>query len=219
MGVLYIFIGWSLGLFSPLIVDRIKKHYQKKEIRTGIIAELDEIRAILVGAAYLLTPRYGKYDKEFFKWMLPIIQDYSGTYFSKEMIERFERVSEYDDKHFQGWAQIQRREAENKGMDLKTCSSPYIDSTMHSLSLFDTGFQKRLMEIKSQIRVLNEMIETATFYFRMTFDSSITDENQILIRENLNSNYTNLCGTYRRLSDKIGDFISYTENSKNRSKS
>ncbi|MFX0090795.1 MAG: hypothetical protein ACFFBD_03445 [Candidatus Hodarchaeota archaeon] len=214
MEILYILFGWLLGLLSPLIVDLVKKHYKKNEIRAGIIAELDEIRARLIGAAFLLTPRYGTYDRDFINWMLPIIRDYSGTYFSQEVIERFEAISRYDDNQFQAWALTQRREAETRGMNLKTYSSPYIDSTIHSLSSFNAEFQKRLMEIKSQIKILNEEVETSTYYFRMTFDGSLTDENQRIIRENLSSNYTNICGTYRRLADKIGDFISYAENSK-----
>ena len=43
-----IFLGWLLGVLSPLIVDRIRNRYQEDEIRDGVYSELRELRFTLL---------------------------------------------------------------------------------------------------------------------------------------------------------------------------
>ena len=79
MEVLYLILGWLLGLLSPSIANRISRSYSKKELLNGIKTEMKEcqFRALLV--ANMLGSRYGKFDKEYLNWCLPYLENYQGA--------------------------------------------------------------------------------------------------------------------------------------------
>ncbi len=71
--VLFLFLGWLLGLLSPIIVDAITKRHRNVEIRKAIISELGEARLAFAGSVYLLESRFGSYDRALLEWGLPVL--------------------------------------------------------------------------------------------------------------------------------------------------
>jgi hypothetical protein len=61
----------------------------------------------------------------------------------------------------------------------------------------------------SRLRIVNEETDSATRFFHMTFDSSILDENQKIIRKDLVAKYINLQTQYIVLIKKMDNLINF----------
>ncbi len=72
MNFVLIFFGWLLGILGTLGIDLIKKYKQKEEFKNGVFTELKEIRSILAGAVFLLSERYGPFNRDLLNWIRDI---------------------------------------------------------------------------------------------------------------------------------------------------
>lgn len=97
--------------------------------------------------------------------------------------------------------------AENIILSLKTYSLPFIESILEHLSVFDSKFQRDILEVRDQISILNEEIENAMSYSRLTFDPSSMDTNKDIISTNINSSYNNIGERCRIIVDKINKIL------------
>ena len=92
-------------------------------------------------------------------------------------------------------------------LTLKKIELPLLNSKLGSLSLFDLGFQRELLDIRTQINFLNEEIEQSRFYFQMTFDGGISDENHKLLVKNLQDSYLHISRIARTIVEKVNVLI------------
>ena len=67
--------------------------------------------------------------------------------------------------------------------------------------------QRLISQVRGSLSILNEEADNARFYFEKTFDSSLDEQNQKIIKSNLDYSYRNIMGMSRRLADKITDLI------------
>jgi hypothetical protein len=63
------------------------------------------------------------------------------------------------------------------------------------------------LEIREEIRRINEQIDFAWFYFSKTFDSSLSEDNAKIVRDNLEFEYLNIGKKAVDISRNIGTFI------------
>ena len=96
-----IFVGWLLGLFGTIIIDAIRKRYQKEDIRTAIISELKEIQYRLACSVYLLNRRFGTINKQLLSWTSQILKSYSGAYSDGLVLEALERQLKLSDEQLE----------------------------------------------------------------------------------------------------------------------
>jgi len=54
------------------------------------------------------------------------------------------------------------------------------------------------------VRTLNELIDESHEYLRMTFDSTISEENQERVQLNLDTSYVKINEQARLIADRIG---------------
>jgi len=94
---------------------------------------------------------------------------------------------------------------------LKKVYLPFLESKIDILPAFGNKFRMLIFEIRSKIQALNEEIDNSQFYFRKTFDSSISRENHDIIRGNLKSCYKNINSQMKHIVEKINDLISCKE--------
>lgn len=202
--ILFLLLGWMLGLFSPLIYDEIKKRQHKKEIRLGILTELKELRYKLMGFVYLMAKRNGEYDRALLEWLKPIVKDYSGTHRKDNFYIAIESHLKLSDEELLVISQ-QLKAKSKRGYSLKKYELPFLDSKIVNLTVFDESFQNHILEIKTQLKLIHEEIDQAKFYFEKTFDSTLSTENYQTIRDNLEDSYGNLSRQSRNLADRIGE--------------
>lgn len=206
MNILYLFLGWMLGLLSPQIAERIKRYYQKDDLRCGIISELKETKVRLVSTVYLLTKKVGTYDKELIEWVKKHLKGYEGSYSTQRILQTLENLSTQSNNQ-----QLKAIQSlyydEESGLSLKKSYLPFLESKIDLLPVFGEKFRSLIFEIRSQIQILNEEIDNAQFYFRKTFDSSMSSENQEIVRLNITSCYKNIARQAKLIVEKINDLI------------
>lgn len=207
MNILYLLLGWLLGLLSPHISERIKRHYQKNDLRCGIVSELKEIKVRLVSTVYLLTKKIGVYDKQFIDWVKKNLEGYEGSYPTKKILSNLENLSSHANN--KQLAEIQLLYCDEEGgLSLKKFYLPFLESKIELFPIFTDKFRSLIFEIRSQIQVINEEIDNAQFYFRKTFDSAMSAENHKIVRQNLKSCYENIERQVKLTVGKINDLIS-----------
>lgn len=67
--ILSLLLGWFLGLFSPAIVDLIRRLLNRKALKDSFFNELEDVRERLVSLVYRIGAKFGKYDRELLTWV------------------------------------------------------------------------------------------------------------------------------------------------------
>ncbi len=197
-----IFLGWLLGLLSPLIVDAIRKHNREKEVREGIYTELRDLRLCMALAAYMFEIRFGTYDREFLNWIIPILKNYKGLIDTKQLPDIMETHVALDDKALLEIAERQKAQP-GAGLIVKKYRIPYIDSQIGELGIFDEQSRSAMLEVRAQLDLYNEDIDEARQYYRMTFDLSGSDSNHSIACNNLDTCYKNLAQKAKHIVNSI----------------
>ena len=195
--------GWLLGLLSPIVSDGIKKRLKKKELQESFLNDLNDLRGRLIANASLIIMKFGNLNREMLEWIQSnkhFIQEYKPGAF-----ERINSLLELDDRKLAELNRIQK----NLGSDalfLPLLKLPFIDSNINYLSIFDTKYQKQILDIRSQLHFLNEQIEQTRYYFKMTFDSDIKGDNYEIISKNLINSYLEISIISKLIITKIENF-------------
>lgn len=206
--IYYLLLGWFLGLLSPKIIKLIEKPYQAREIKNGILSELNEVKLRMAMMVNTLSPHYYPLDKEMIYWLLPYIEEHERLYPNgKNMSEPLKKMVESDEKDFTNMVSFIKQKDPEPGYRLIPYLLPFLESQIISLTIFDLSFQKDIIKTKVKISLLNELITTSRFYYDKTFEN-LTDNNHIIIKNNLVNSYTTVARTSKRLVDEIDQFIS-----------
>jgi hypothetical protein len=188
--VLFLFLGWLLGLLSPIIVDANKRRRENREVRVALQTELKELKFRLACVVYFVEMRFGEVNRKFLEWLHPIVKDYSGLNPSDSILKSIESQLDLNDQQINALAEHSKAAPEG-GLSLKKYAVPLLESKFALLSAFDTQFQNRLMEIRTHLSLLNEEVDQARYYFRLTFDSGVTTDNHARAVDNLINCYRN----------------------------
>ena len=77
--VLYILLGWLLGLLGPQIIDGIKGHYQRTKIKAAILFELEDFQFRVALMGFVLAQAEGRLDKEYLTELRTVVVKYQGN--------------------------------------------------------------------------------------------------------------------------------------------
>lgn len=200
--VLFLFLGWLLGLLSPIVVDAIRRKREVKEVKKALLTELSDLQFRLASTVWLASIRTGKFDRSFLEWYKPIIERNRYLHQVDNVLESTVLSLAGSDEHIAACA-AQLAASENGGLGLKTHHAPLLDAKIGQLGAFSVDFQSLLLEIHSRLAILNEEIEQYRFYFQQTFSSGISETNHNLIVRNIEGTYT----VVRQQARMICDFI------------
>lgn len=157
----------------------------------------------MAGIVFLLSPKYGPFDRELLRWVLNIYEEDAGATVSLETIEMLRtRLGEWTDAQIQDWER-RRRAEQISGKSIRKYYSPFLDANISQLSLFDVKFQRLIHQIRGRISMLNEVTDEAWYYFGKTFDSTLDATNHGIITANLDKAYTVIWEMSRITGDKI----------------
>ena len=184
---IFLILGWLLGLISFEVNDRRSQRKEKADLIAGILIEFEEAKIRLALLAYKIAGRYKNINKEFLEWIKPHLENYEGTYITENISKLLKDLSKLDDEILS--AIYARISSEGRSMSIKVFSLPYLDSRISLISSINRNDQRRIIEIRAQIAILNEMIEEARFYHKKTFDSSMSPENHDIVRKNIDDTY------------------------------
>ncbi len=189
--IIFVILGWLLGLLSPLIVLGIRNELRRKEIKKGIAAELIDARFRMASVVYITTIRFGNYNRELVKWLILVFEGYQGENPSENLLGLLKEQLKLDDNQFSEIV-VHGKADPGAGLSVKKYRLPYLESKIAELSLFPQQFQRLALEILANLHLYNEEIEEARFYFKLTFESGISSENHERAFEGGSECYRNL---------------------------
>ncbi len=203
-GLLILLLGWALGLASPLIVDGVRRHFATRKIRAALRIELQELRYRLGTVVYLIRVRLGTFDKPTLEWIQSILTSYKGLNPAKEILAAVEKLLTLPEAQINQLAQMEKAQA-GRTLSLKKYHAPFLESQLQALSSLDPNIQNRLLEIRVQLFVFNELVEEPRYYKSLTFNSGLSEENYNLAVENLLSCQETAASTAKIIADHIGE--------------
>ncbi|MBI5471861.1 MAG: hypothetical protein HY961_05900 [Ignavibacteriae bacterium] len=162
--VVFVLLGWLLGLLSPLIVDTIRKRIEVSEICTALREELSELRYQLALLVYLIDNHFGKFDRSNLEWFKSAIQSYKGVHeveIFRSAVEKFLKLS---DEQLTTLAADGKAPPE-KTLSLKKYSVPLVDAKITSLYSLDPKTLGHLLELKRSISLLNEETDLSRYFY------------------------------------------------------
>lgn len=190
MEILYIILGWLLGILSPGIINRISDRYNKKALQRIIIDELKDLKKRLAMLPIMVYPKYGKLDEKIFIWIKTQTQDFKEFEMSGDIKDEFEKQVKNKKKlnifleHYNSTHKKDKPAFHFKKMIIST-----IDSNLMNFGILDDEFLEKLLDIKFQLNAFNEEVQSVYEYLKMTFNSNITvDNHQIISKEIENKN-------------------------------
>jgi hypothetical protein len=173
--VFLVFFGWVLGLLGPTIIDINRKMRDALEIKGALKTELIELQYRLAISAYIIDAQYGDLNKDFLLTTKKLLDRYEGINKKDSINKLINDLCNLDDKSLKAYSDRQSVPPE-KGISLKKWSVPLLDSKIPSLSWVNEKLRNQLLEINSHLKILDEVVDDARFYFNLTFQN-ISDRN------------------------------------------
>jgi len=205
--LLYLVIGWVLGLFGPIITTFIQRIYQRDDIKRGIINELKEVHVRMALLVFNLSKKDGSCSKALLTWLRPFIKEYDDTHPDVTLTQMIDKMLGYKEEDIAAAITIMRDNPQQPSY-FKSYKLHFLDAHIQSLSIFNIDFQRKIIEIKNRISLLNEEIELFQFYFAKTFDNNVSAENHKIIVKNIDDNARNVKNQLIRIIKDISNLIS-----------
>ena len=206
--LLYLLLGWLLGLLSPRIIDAIKARYDRTALIGAIKEEAQDLQYRVAASCFLLRQRYGEITREYLEWLKPKLLAYRGNEPVETVRQFVEVLLNAPDEQLAALAERMQAQP-GVGLSLKTFNSGFIESNLAALHSLPIPYQRCIHEFRNQLVPLNQEIERAADSLRMTYDSSITDENHERLVADLRSKYVFIEGMCRRVCDRLQAVIDY----------
>lgn len=185
--VLFLFLGWLLGMLSPVIVSAITRERENALGRAAILTELNELAGTLAIAVYGVRSSLGTVDRPFLEWLCAFLD----THPIPAMLQGFKssvRVYlSWSDEEIARGAKYMASWPGTSAM-LQRYPVPLLDARVSALWTFDSDFQRRLLEIRRNIALLDDIVDRSRKYFDLTF-TKLEGDNQELVKGNLNQCY------------------------------
>lgn len=206
--LLYLFLGWLLGLLGPQIVDAIKAKRHRRELALAIRSEAEDLQYRVAITSFLLMQRFGEVSRDYLLWLKPKVASYRGNEAVEATGKLVESLLTSSDEHLLAFTNHLRAK-EGMGLSLKKFGASLIESSLADIHSFPVEYQRRIHEFRNQLSALNQEIERALESHRMTFDGSISHENHIRLKEDLLEKYIFIRGMCDRVADRLGAIIEY----------
>jgi len=202
---IYTGLGFVLGLFGNIILERIKRRRLKEDFVKGLYAQFKEIVPRLAGNFYLLKYNLGEINRDAVNWIISVRSQGYGI-FSEQTIQSIESILLMNDQELGAYNQ-RIKQNPTIASYIKKFSLPLLEENISSISLLDLDFQHSLLDIKTKISLLNAEIERYNFFFEKTFDSTMDPNNRRIIDGNIVGSYKAISKLCRDSSDSILGFV------------
>lgn len=198
--IIYIALGWLLGVLSPSIVKKISEKTEKANLEKIIFNDLKELKKRLAPISFKVYPKYGKLNKETFDWL----KINSGIDFTEGLeIAAKEGLNEEEMLNYINTKGIQKNTlAYFKKMHLFAT-----DSHLMNFGLIDSSLMERVLEIRFYIEAFNEDIDSFREHLKMTFMPGITDNNHRIVSQEIENKSLDIAKKSMYIVDKINDIL------------
>jgi hypothetical protein len=196
--------GWLLGLLSPTITRAISRYHHAKEIKRSIEIELQEFIVQIAGIAYMTNIQYGYFDKDLVAKLIDIYAQFDRRDKKEKVLESLNRIRSCTDEDLQSIIAFERADP-TSALGIGRLTLPYLESKIPELGLFPEEMQRKYLDLIKQVRFFNEQIDEYKFYFRLTYDGSISEVNHKQATKSVNRSYGYLAERSVLIIDTIID--------------
>ncbi len=204
--LIYLLLGWFLGLLSPGIAERIRRKHRQQDLVSSVVNEFGELQYIMVFVAFRMRSKVATVTDEFLDWILPIVSSYSGPGKSPTLAATLAKVREYtQDQRCQ--ADILMRD-ESRGFALKRYEVPFLVAQANELSICSLDFQRSIFRVKAQLDLFNQQSLFLQGQYEKTFDASIVGANRDAVERNLIEGYAIIATSAEGIARAIGEIMS-----------
>ena len=130
----------------------------------------------------MLAKKYGTIDKDSLIWIKPYIENYTGNELKESTLKLVDHLLNCDEDEFDKIIKQGRAEP-NTGLGLKLFSSSFLENNLTFISNLPLELQVKIHEYRNALNLLNQEIIEARNVHKLTFDSTISDENHKIISE------------------------------------
>lgn len=176
--ILLLILGWLFGLLSPVIVSLILDKRETRAVQDSLFTELQELQYRLMLVIYRIKGKYGKLDKDFFQWAQTILVEYKGINSSEVLLKTIGPLLELSEEQMIDYVNLTKQnDKPNSGLELKKTALSLLDLDLKFLSKLNPVLRAHLLEVKTRIGFLNEIVDDSRYYFRLSFQDGISSEN------------------------------------------
>ena len=201
--LLFLMVGWALGLLGPAIVDSIKRQREVVQVRQALLGELHEVKYRLALSAYYAEKRFGVIDRAYLQWLRRVVAEYKGSKPKDSILKMVDGQLSLTDEQIAFIAKGELADSQT-GLTLKKYLVPLLDSRIPSLWFFESRFQQILLEVRTELNLLNEEVDQARYYFGLTF-TKLEGDSRSRVDQNLTQSYLQIAKRAKLAAVKIGE--------------
>lgn len=204
--LLFLALGWLLGMLGPVVTDAIKKRRENIQVRVALAAELREVSYKLALANYLINIHFGTVDRSYLEWLRSVTLHYKGPSFTESTQPSIEMQLRLPEAQL---ANLVKAQAAERGTNIVTqkVTVPLLDARVSSLWYLENRVQILLLDIRSNINLMNELVDQARYYSGLTF-GKLEGENYNLVVGNLDGCHRQYAERAKRVVTKIQELSS-----------
>jgi predicted DNA-binding protein len=185
--LLFLLLGWLLGLFGTIALDSNRRKHKAQEVKTGFRVELRDLRLRLACLAHSLARYSGEYSRKVLERTLRVLEDYEGDETADRVRAVIQKLlSQATDSDL---AALGTEKRDNNLPSVKKFALPFLEAQMHEISLCTVDAQRKLLDVRAQLRFLNEQADELKKFFHMTYQQDIRGDNRERLQRNINSLY------------------------------
>mgnify|MGYP000049544883 CR=1 FL=1 len=204
MSILYLVLGWLIGIISPGIVERIRRAHRRRDLVRSILSELTSLQYMMAFVAYVMRGKLARVTDEFLDWFAPIAAGYDGPEKPEGQEEKVAKIRKI--------SQQQRREVdlqferEGRGLALKQYSPPFLQSVSNELPICSLDFQRRVLHVIGRLDLFNQHVSFLQAQEMKTHE--VADRHYEAITTNLSEGYSHLAKFAEGIANAIAEIES-----------
>jgi len=204
--LLLLTLGWLLGMLGPVVTEAIKKRRENCQVRLALAAELREVSYKLALANYLVNIHFGTVDRPYLQWLQGVTSNYKGPSLTETTQPSIEMQLGLPEVQLVALVRAQTAE-KGKNIVTQKVIVPLLDARVSSLWYLENRVQVLLLDIRSNINLLNELVDQARYYSGLTF-GKLEGENYNLVVDNLDGCHRQYAERAKRIVTKIEELSS-----------
>ncbi len=175
-----------MGLFSPLITERIRRASRRRDLIRGVLAELHFLQQVMALAAYTIRCRSMAVTDDFLDAIIPTLENYKGPDRDEQGIEAIKNSRKRPEDQRAAIHQAMRKP--NAGLTLRQYSVPLITTLIPDLTICSSAFLQAVLHIRFHLDQCNQVVPPSQALLDKTF-SVLSPENEDAVKGNLEQMY------------------------------
>jgi hypothetical protein len=177
---LTIVLGWLLGLLTPMIAERIRRPYRRRDLMKSVVHEMLDLQYVMAFIAYRVRVKKGTVSNAFLDEILPIVESYDGPSADKELVNRVKTVRDVpEEQRSRAFRAVNRPDG---AIGLRQYGLPLLTTQVVELVICGTEFQRAVLQIRQHLDLFNQIGLYAQSQFDKTFSAISAENREILIR-------------------------------------